>query len=144
MLGNMDAGIERPPEPAPSPHPRRLVVATIAVLPATIFLAAHVLEYVLGIGSAVWLDRYFEFPVLGRPLVALVLVGPVVALALAASWLLPVRLIRDGDAWEIRLRVRVDVWALGIALLAAIVGGFLIGHVAIENLACVIGVPSAC
>ena len=75
---------------------------------------------------------------------ALVLVGPVVALLLAASRLLPIRLVRDSDAWEVRIRVRTDGWAIAVATISVLVGGTLAAHLVAENLACVIGLRSTC
>jgi hypothetical protein len=133
-------------EHAPERHerPRRLVLATIAVTPATTFLTVHVLQYGLGIdGAARWFDALFP-SLLGPILIAVVLGGPVLAFVLAASRLLPVRLIRDDDAWEVKIRVRPDAWALAVAATSLLVGGFLIGHMAWENLACAIGSAAAC
>jgi hypothetical protein len=63
---------------------------------------------------------------------------------IAASWLLPFRLERDGDAWEVRIRVRPDGWALAVAAISLLVGGILAGHLIAENLACMIGLRSSC
>jgi hypothetical protein len=75
---------------------------------------------------------------------ALVLVGPAAALLLAASRIMPIRFDRDGDVWEVRIRVRVDGWAIAVAALSLLVGGILAGHLVAENLACAIGVSLGC
>ena len=52
--------------------------------------------------------------------------------------------MRDGDAWEVRIRVRVDRWALAIAVASLVVGGILVGHLLVENAACMIGIRASC
>ena len=124
---------------------RRLVVATALVLPATIFVGANVVQYGLGIGGAAeWLDPLFATRATAWIATALVLVGPVGALLLAASRIIPIRFDRDDDVWEVRIRVRVDGWAIAVAALSLLVGGILAGHLIAENLACAIGVSSGC
>jgi hypothetical protein len=120
-------------------------VAGALVVPAAIFVTANVLQYGLGVkGAADWFDPLFEVAGLGWLLSAVILAGPVAALLLAASRLLPIKLIRDGDAWEVRIRVRTDRWAIAIAAISLLVGGILAGHLVAENLACAIGVASHC
>jgi hypothetical protein len=129
------------------PHPasRRLVLATVLLAPATVFVAANVLQYGLGIqGAADWFDPLFAVQPLAWILTFFILVGPAVSFLLAASWLLPIRLERDGDAWEVRIRVRPDGWALAVAAISVLVGGILAGHLIAENLACMIGLRSSC
>lgn len=50
--------------------------------------------------------------------------------------------MRDGDAWEVRIRVRTDGWAIAVATISVIVGGILAAYLVAENLACVIGLRS--
>ena len=129
------------------PHPasRRLVLATVLLAPATVFVAANVLQYGLGIqGAADWFDPLFAIQPLAWILTFFILAGPAVSFLLAASWLLPFRLERDGDAWEVRIRVRPDGWALVVAAISLLVGGILAGHLIAENLACMIGLRSSC
>jgi hypothetical protein len=115
------------------------------VLPATVFVGANVVQYGLGIGGAAdWLDPLFASRATAWIATALVLVGPVGALLLAASRIIPIRFDRDDDAWEVRIRVRIDAWAIAVAALSLLVGGILAGHLIAENLACVIGVSSGC
>lgn len=142
--GNADAcAVSQRARHAPSSI--RLVVAGALVVPAAIFVTANVLQYGLGVkGAADWFDPLFEVAGLGWLLSAVILAGPVAALLLAASRLLPIKLIRDGDAWEVRIRVRTDRWAIGIAAISLLVGGILAGHLVAENLACAIGVASHC
>ena len=113
--------------------------------PATVFVAANVLQYGLGIqGAADWFDPLFAVQPLAWILTFFILVGPAVSFLLAASWLLPFRLERDGDAWEVRIRVRPDGWALAVAAISVLVGGILAGHLIAENLACMSGIRSTC
>jgi hypothetical protein len=86
----------------------------------------------------------FALPAVAWILTVLILVGPAASFLLAASWLLPFRLERDGDAWEVRIRVRPDGWALAVAAISLLVGGILAGHLIAENLACMIGLRSSC
>lgn len=125
--------------------PRRLAIATVLLGPAAVFVSANVLQHGFGLdGAADWLDPIFVEPsILWLP-TALVIVGPVVALLLAATRLFPIRLLRDGDAWEVRIRVRSDLWAIAVASLSLVVGVILAGYLVAENLACVIGIRSSC
>lgn len=119
-------------------------MATLLVAPAPVFVEANVLQYGLGIeGAAEWLDPFFAWSGMAWIVTALVLADPAAALLLAASRL-PIRFDRDGDVWEVRISVRIDGWAIGVAALSLLVGGILAGHLIAENLACVIGVPSGC
>ena len=130
---------------APHPSSHRVLAASILVAPATVFVTANVLQYGLGVhGAADRLDPLFTTTVLEWPLTALILAGPVAAMLLALSRLLPIRFLRDDDAWEVRIRVRSDPWAIGVATVSLLVGGILAGHLLAENLACMIGVGSGC
>ena len=40
--------------------------------------------------------------------------------------------------WELRLRIRLDPPAIGLAAASLLVGGILFGHLLAENLACVV------
>lgn len=125
--------------------PRRLVAAALLVTPATVFVGANVVQYGLGIdGASEWLDPLLASRGMAWIVTALVLVGPAAALLLAASRIMPLRFDRDGDVWEVRIRVRVDGWAIAVAALSLLVGGILAGHLVAENLACAIGVSSGC
>jgi hypothetical protein len=124
---------------------RRLVVAAIAVAPSVLFLAANVVQYGLGVrGAADWMNPIFEQAGIGWIVTGIILAGPIVCFLLAASRLLPLRLRRDGDAWEVHLRVRADVWALALVAVSGLSGGILAGHLLAENLACMIGVAAGC
>lgn len=115
------------------------------VAPAAIFVTANVLQYGLGLrGTATWIDPIFGVSVVGWMVTAVILLGPPIALLLAASLLLPIKLVRDGDAWEVRIRVRADTRALAVAAVSVLVGGILAGHLLAENLACVIGFAARC
>jgi hypothetical protein len=127
------------------PSSRRLVLATVLLAPGAVFVTANVLQYGLGIqGAADWFDPLFALPAVAWILTVLILVGPAASFLLAAPWLLPFRLERDGDAWEVRIRVRPDGWALAVAVVSLLVGGILAGHLIAENLACMIGLRSSC
>ena len=124
---------------------RRLILATLLLVPGTLFVAANILEHGLGIeGAAAWFDSLLDLPAVSWILTSFILAGPVVSFLLAASLLLPIRLERDGDAWEVRIRVRADGWALAVAATSLVVGGILAGHLIAENLACMIGIRSTC
>ncbi len=124
---------------------RRLILATLLLVPGTLFVAANILEHGLGIeGAAAWFDSLLDLPAVSWILTSFILAGPVVSFLLAASLLLPIRLERDGDAWEVRIRVRADGWALAVAATSLVVGGILAGHLIAENLACLIGIRSTC
>jgi hypothetical protein len=142
----MSAPIDKiPVEPSRRQRATRLVVATILVMPATVFLAMHVLQYGIGIDRAAdWIDALFDGRWLGWVATGVVLGGSLIALVLAVAWFLQIRVMRDGEAWELRIRVRFDRWALAVATVSAGVGGFLVAHIAFENLACALGFSSVC
>jgi hypothetical protein len=124
---------------------RRLILGTLLLAPGTLFVAANILEHGLGIeGAADWFDSLLDLPAVSWILTSFILAGPAVAFLLAASLLLPIRFERDGDAWEVRIRVRADGWALAVAATSLLVGGILAGHLIAENLACMIGIRSTC
>jgi hypothetical protein len=124
---------------------RRLLIATLIVTPAAVFVGLNVLQYGLGVPHAAdWMDPVWDVSGLAWLATTIVLAGPVAALLLAATRIFPVRLVRDGDAWEVRIRVRLDRWAIAIAALSLVVGGILAGHLLAENLACMLGVSVSC
>jgi hypothetical protein len=126
------------------PSSRRLV-ATLLLAPSALFVASNILQYGLGLGGAAdWLNPLFDSHPIAWIVTALILSGPVMSFLLAASLLLPIRFERDGDAWEVRIRVRADGWALAVAAISLLVGGILAGHLIAENLACMIGLRSSC
>ena len=121
------------------------MLATLLLAPGAVFVAANILQYGIGLGgTADWINPLFDSPPIAWILTFLILAGPVVAFLLAASLLLPIRLERDGDAWEVRIRVRADGRALAVAAISLLVAGILAGHLIAENLACMIGVRSSC
>ena len=125
--------------------PRRLVVAALATLPAALFLACSVLQYGLGISNAAsWMDPAFDTAGVRILTIGVVLLGPTVAAVLALTWLLPVRWRRDGDSWEVRIRVRLDPIAFSILGVSLVCGAILYGHIAAENAACAIGLTAHC
>ena len=129
------------------PSSRRLVLtlATVLLAPGTLFVAANVLEHGLGLVEAAdWFDSLLDLPGISWIVTSFILAGPVVALLLAGSRLLPVRLERDGDAWEVRIRVRADGWAIAVVTISVLVGGILAGHLIAENMACMIGPRPYC
>jgi hypothetical protein len=129
----------------PQSSSRRLVIATVLVIPATVFVGANVVQYGRGIGGAgEWLDPLYRHAWHGVDRDRAHPSRPVAALLLAASRIIPIRFDRDDDVWEVRIRVRVDGWAIAVAALSLVVGGILAGHLIAENLACAIGVSSGC
>jgi hypothetical protein len=130
---------------APRLSSRPLLVASLLVAPAAMFVGANVLQYGLGLeGAATWLDPLFEVRGVAWLLTAVILGGPPAAFLIAAWRLLPIHIERDGDAWEVRIRVRTDKWAITVLGISLLVGGILAGHLLAENLACMIGVRSSC
>jgi hypothetical protein len=135
-----------PQQPITRPHRlRRLLVAAAAVAPATVFVMANVMQHGLGLsGSATWLDPAFETPAVSFVLTALILIGPVAAVLLTLSWLVPLRFTRDDDAWQVTIRVRSDPFAIGVFVVAVAVGATLLAYAATENAACILGLSSRC
>jgi hypothetical protein len=132
-------------DPSPPARRKRLLVATVLAAPATVFVGTHVIQYGIGItGAADWIDAPFGDRRVAWLAIGLVLGGPVIAFTLAATRLLSIRPMRHGDDLELRIRVRLDLWALVVATVSAGVGGFLIAHIALENLLDVVGaIPSS-
>jgi hypothetical protein len=125
---------------------RRLVWAVVLLAPAVVFVNGSALQYGVGVtGAADWFNPVFTTGGLRQVATVWIVAGPLVAFLLAASRVFPIRLVREaGDTWEIRLRVRVDWPAILVASVALLYGGFLIGHLVAENMACLIGVKATC
>jgi hypothetical protein len=124
---------------------RRLLVATALVVPALLFVVANMLEHRFGVaGAASWLDPALDSAWAGWLVSALVAGGPLVALAIAATRLFPIRRVRDGDAWEVRIRVRADRWAIGVAAVSVALAAVLAVYLIVENLPCLAGLAERC
>ena len=125
---------------------RRLIWALVLLAPAVVFVTASALQYGAGVpGAADWFNPVFTIVGLGGIVTVWIVAGPVLAFLLAASRVFPIRLVRDeDDAWEIRLRVRIDWPAIGVGAVALLYGGFLVAHLIAENAACMIGLKASC
>jgi hypothetical protein len=89
----------------PQSSSRRLVIATVLVIPATVFVGANVVQYGRGIGGAgEWLDPLYRHASHGVDRDRAHPSRPVAALLLAASRIIPIRFDRDDDVWEVRIR----------------------------------------
>jgi hypothetical protein len=44
----------------------------------------------------------------------------------------------------VRIRIRVDTFAIAVGAISLVVGGILAGHLLAENLACMIGFAERC
>lgn len=125
---------------------RRLIWAVVLLAPAVIFVTGSALQYGVGVPKAAdWFDPLFTVGGLRQITTTWVVAGPVFAFLLAASRVFPIRLVRDdGDTWEVRLRVRTDWPAIVVGAIALLYGGFLITHLLVENMACMIGIRAMC
>ena len=133
------------PQPRTSHPHRRLIIAGFLAIPCAVFVTANMLEFQFGVGTAgTWLDGAWDIPGLGPVLSLLILLGPVVALILALTWIFPLRAERDGDAWEVRIRVRPHPAALIIAAVSLLSGGILATYLVADNIPCLAGVAEGC
>jgi hypothetical protein len=63
---------------------------------------------------------------------------------LATSWLLPFRVARDDDAWQVTIRVRIDPFAIAVLGVSICSGAALLAYAVIENAACLFGSATTC
>jgi hypothetical protein len=123
------------------------LLAGALVLPAVVFVAANVLKYGLGMDALSNVLGPFAEPgegPLNVVVTALVLVGPVVALALVLVPIVRLRLGRSDGTVEATVSLRLEWARLAIALVALGVLAVLAGHIAAENAACWLGAARAC
>jgi hypothetical protein len=130
-------------------HGRRCstVLAGVLVLPAVAFVAANVLKYGLGVDAPSNVLGPFAEPGEGVPNVvvtALVLVGPVVAVALTLAPIVRLRLGRSDGTVEAAVSLRLEWARVAIALVALAVLAGLAGYVVAENSACWWGAAVRC
>jgi hypothetical protein len=122
-----------------------LHVAVAATLPALAFVIANVLEHEIGVsGATTWLDPMLEAAVPSALLTIAITLGPFLAVVLATSWLLPFRVARDDDAWQVTVRVRIDPLAIAVLGVSICSGAALFAYVVIENAACLFGSATSC
>jgi hypothetical protein len=130
-------------------HGRRwsTLLAAALVLPAVAFVAANVLKYGFGVDAlSNGLGRFAEpgegaFNVV---VTALVLVGPVVAVAIALVPIVRLRLGRSDGTVEAAVSLRLEWVRLAIALFALAVLVVLAGYLAAENAGCWLGSARVC
>lgn len=117
------------------------------MLPAVAFVAANVLKYGLGVDALSNVLGPFAEPgegPLNVVVTALVLLGPVVALAMVLVPIVRLRLGRADGTVEATVSLRLEWTRLAIALVALAVLAVLAGHIAAENAACWLGNARAC
>lgn len=117
------------------------------MLPAVAFVAANVLKYGLGVDAPSNVLGPFAEPGEGVPNVvvtALVLVGPVVAVALTLAPIVRLRLGRSDGTVEAAVSLRLEWARVAIALVALAVLAVLAGYVVAENSACWWGAAVRC
>lgn len=130
-------------------HDRRwsTILAGTLVLPAVAFVSANVLKYGFGVDAlSNGLGRFAEpgegaFSIL---VTALVLIGPVVAVAIALVPIVRMRLGRSDGTVEAAVSLRVDWARVAVALVALAVLAVLAGYLAAENAPCWFGSARAC
>ena len=124
--------------------PRMTIAAGLALLPALLFVSANVLKYELGVPEV-----YDALAPIAQPapdLVgdAIVLLGPLVALAIVAASAVRVSIQRTAGAvtGSITVAVGWPVIAFGAASLSllAVMGGYVVA----ENLPCILGKQLVC
>ena len=130
-------------------HDRRwsTVLAATLVLPAVAFVAANVLKHGFGVDTLSNVLGRFAEP--GEGLVnlvvtALVLVGPVIAIAIALVPIVRLRLGRSDGTVEAAFSLRLEWARVAIALVAFAVLAVLAGYLAAENAPCWFGSARAC
>lgn len=130
-------------------HGRRwsTLAAGALVLPAVAFVAANVLKYGLRVDALSNVLGSFAEPGEGPVNVvvtALVLLGPVVAVAIALVPIVRLRLGRSDGRVEAAFSLRLEWARLAIALVALAVLAILAGYLAAENAPCWLGSATRC
>ena len=130
-------------------HGRRwsTVLAATLVLPAVAFVAANVLKHGFGVDALSNVLGRFAEPGDGAfsiVVTALVLLGPVVAVAIVLVPMVRLRLGRSDGTAEEAVSVRLEWPRLAIALVALAVLAALAGYLAAENAACWFGSAREC
>jgi hypothetical protein len=123
------------------------LLAAALVLPAVAFVSANVLKYGFGVDAVSNVLGRFAEPGEGAfnlVVTALVLLGPVVALAIALLPIVRLRLGRSDGTVEAAVSLRLEWRRLAIALVALAVLAVLAGHIAAENAACWLGSATRC
>ena len=117
------------------------------MLPAVAFVAVNVLKYGLGVDALSNVLGSFAEPGKGPAdigVTALVLVGPVVAIAIALVPIVRMRLGRSDGTVEAAFSLRLEWARVVIALVALAVLAALAGYLAAENAPCWFGSARAC
>lgn len=137
-----------PNRPRMEPNRRwSTVLAAALVLPAVAFVGANVLKYGFGVDAVSNVLGRFAEPGEGAfniVVTVLVLLGPVVALAIALLPIVRLRLGRSDGTVEAAVSLRLEWARLAIALVALAVLAVLAGHIAAENAACWLGSATRC
>jgi len=121
--------------------------AAVLLVPAVLFVGANLMKY--GLGVNVLSDALGPFAeprdgALEAIVTVFVLVGPVVALALALAPIVRLRFGRSNAVVEATVSVRLRWTQIGVALVALAVLVVLGGYLVAENSACWFGVAIAC
>jgi hypothetical protein len=130
-------------------HGRRwsTLAAGALVLPAVAFVAANVLKYGLGVDALSNVLGSFAEPGEGPVnlvVTPLVLLGPVVAIAIARVPIVRLRLGRSDGTVEAALSLRLEWSRVAVALVGLAVLAVLAGYLAAENAQCWFGSARAC
>lgn len=130
-------------------HGRRwsTVLAGALVLPAVAFVAANVLKYAFDVDALSNALGTFAEPGEGPMnivVTALVILGPVIAAAIALVPIVRLRLGRSDGTVEAAVSLRLEWARVAIALVALAVLAVLAGYLAAENAACWFGSARAC
>lgn len=130
-------------------HGRRwpTVLAAALVLPGVAFVAANVLKHELGVDALSKVLGPFAEPGRGAMNVvvtALVLVGPVLAVAIALVPVARLRLARSDGMVEAAVSLRLEWARVAVAIVAFAVLAVLAGYLFAENAACWLGSARAC
>lgn len=114
-------------------------------MPALVFVIANVLQHEMDVhGAASWLEPMLEAPATSALVTVVVALGPLLAVVLTLSWMVPLRAARSGDAWQVTLRVRTHPFAIAVLVISLGVGIALLAYLVAENAPCVLGLASSC
>jgi hypothetical protein len=127
--------------------PRTRLLAFGLLVPASLFVLSNLLRYQVGIAqpynalSPLWSTGIGAYQFAFN---AMVLVGPMIAMAIAALAVLRVRFAQTGAGWSVAVTIRrrwpeLAVLAFGVALVG-VMGLYLIA----ENLPCILGRQVLC
>jgi hypothetical protein len=123
-------------------HPWRGVAGLVLIAPFVLLLVATLVSQLTGIAGPYQL--FATSPVAILAATVSLFIGLPIAFVLNAWPITRLGLRRQGGWFEGLLALEVAPLQLVVVILTLLVGGFFVGHLAVDSYACVRGVHSAC